>query len=271
MADVKWAISPKIFLKPGFPKIEDALIKNGIEYFVSDYDESTRTYADIPYSKDECVVFYGPIKYIRTQNKGFFPGAFGFSDNTNTSSYMSEINMDLFFNHDAIYLPFGAITHNKDKLSKIFCNDIFIRPDSGFKTFTGISTTIDKLDFELSSIKQISNPGNNEMCLISSAKEIYSEYRMVICDREVVTGSQYRWNGKLDVRIDVHHEAWACAESVSKLQWQPDVCYVVDIFMGERGPRIGEFNSFACSGLYNCDLNKIVTAVSKTAKDEFYV
>jgi hypothetical protein len=46
-------------------------------------------------------------------------------------------------------------------------------------------------------------------------------------------------------------------------------CYVVDIFLGEDGPKIGEFNSFASAGLYNCDMNKIVKEVSALAAKEW--
>jgi len=58
---------------------------------------------------------------------------------------------------------------------------------------------------------------------------------------------------------------------VAKANWQLDSCYVVDIFLGEDGPRIGEFNSFASSGLYNCDMDKIVNAVCNTAEKEWRI
>lgn len=270
MKTVKWAISTEAFEKPGFPRIEDALKRNNIEYFQSVFIPNTREYSDIPYSTDECVVLYGPIKFIRTKNKGFIPGAFGFKLDSNTSYYMSQLNPNLFFNYDAIYLPFGSIIHKKEQLKDIFGKYIFIRPDSGFKTFTGFHVKIDDIEAELSSTLQISNPSPHDMCLIAKAKSILGEYRFVVCNREVITGSQYRWDGKLDVRIDVHDEAWEFVDKyVAKASWQLDSCYVVDIFLGEDGPKIGEFNSFASSGLYNCDMDKIVSAVCNTAEEEW--
>jgi len=269
MKQVKWAISTEIFRKPGFPQIDDALKRNNIEFFHSDFDHTKRTYTDIPYSTDECVVMYGPIKFIRTKNKGFVPGPFGFKSDTNTSHYMSQLPSEWFFNEDAIWLPWGSILKKKNVLVDIFDKHLFIRPDSGFKTFTGFHVHVDDLDTEILSRNQTDNIDPYEMCLVAKGKSILGEYRMVVCDGKVITGSQYRWDDKLDVRIDVHHEAWSMAEKVAKHEWQLDVAYTVDIFLGENGPRIGEFNSFSSSGLYNCDLDIIVNEISKTSLNEW--
>ena len=271
MKDVKWAISTEIFeQRPGIPKLRDALDRAGIEYFHSDYDYKTHKYQDIPYETSECVVMYGPIRFVREKNKGFIPGAFGFKTDTNTSYYMSQLPKKYFFNEDAIYLPFGSILDKKHQLFSIFGDHLFIRPDSGFKSFTGLDIKKEEFDFEISSLKQTKNPQPHEMCLIASAKSIQSEYRLIVCNGEIVTGSQYRWDGRMDVRIDVHSDAWEFADKyVAKADWQLDTCYTVDIFIGNEGPKIGEFNSFASSGLYNCDLDKIVEVVSKAALDEW--
>ena len=270
MKEVKWAVHTKFFEKPGRPSLRAALEKAGIEYYHSDFDEQKREYADIPYDTSECVVMYGPIQFVRKKNKGFIPGAFGFKADTNTSYYMSQLPKNYFFNDDAIYLPFGSILERKEQLCSIFGDHLFIRPDSGFKSFTGFAVKKEDLEFELSSLKQTKNPANHELCQIAKAKPILGEYRIIICNGKVVTGSQYRWDGKMDIRIDVHSDAWSFAESaVAKADWQLDTCYVVDIFISEHGPKIGEFNSFASAGLYSCDMDAIVDAVSKAALNEW--
>lgn len=267
----KWGISTEIFRKPGFPRIDSALQKQNIEFFESEYSYSTNSYDPLPYHINECIVLYGPIKFVRQNAKGFIPGAFGFKSDTNCSHYMSNIKTEHFFNSDAIWLPFGSIFEKKELLQDFFGDNIFIRPDSGFKSFTGFSININDLETELHATKQLKNPGNQDLCLISKKKPILGEYRFVICDKKVVTGSQYRWDNKLDIRIDVHHECWEYAEKVAAFDWQLDLCYVVDIFLSEDGPKIGEFNSFASSGLYNCDMDKIVEAVNKAAIKEWEI
>ena len=266
----KWAISTEIFRKPGFPQIDDALRRTGTEFHQCKYDTDTRTYDNIPYFSTECVVLYGPIQFIRSRDIGYLPGAYGFTDDTKTSVYMNYYPKNMFFNGDCIFLPFGMIESNKTFLHDIFGEKLFIRPDSGFKSFTGFEVTIDKLSYELSALRQIKHIGVHEICLISSAKPIKAEYRFVICENQVITGSQYRWDNKLDVRIDVHHECWSFAEKVVKNDWQLDNVYTMDIFLSDNdGPKIGEFNAFACSGLYNCDTDKIVEAVNAAAIKEW--
>ena len=271
MTKVKWAISTEIFEKPGFPKITDALERSGLEYFNSKFDHETCEYEDVPFdpSKD-CVVVYGPIKFARTKDRGFLPGSYSFNDNVNTRQYMSNLPKELFFNSDAIYLPFGQIVSSKALLSKLFGDRIFIRPDSGYKSFTGFDVSIDDIEDEISARKQTEHVLPDEFCIIAKGKPILAEYRMVICENQVITGSQYRWDGKMGVRIDVHHGCWDFAQTIAQhKKWQPDTCYTLDIFLGESGPLIGEINSFSCSGLYNCDMDKIVQAVSKTAIKEW--
>jgi hypothetical protein len=267
----KWAVSTKIFeYRPGLPRIVDALKRSNTEFHQSFFNEETREYSEVPYDKSECVVMYGPIKFIRTRNKGFSPGAFGFKSDCNTSHYMTHLPKNMFFNSQSFYMPLGQIYDNREFLFDIFGEHIFIRPDSGFKTFTGFDMTRENMEHELSSLSQLHNPDMLTMCLIAKAYPIKTECRFVVCSGEVVTGSQYRRDEKLDVRIDVEHCCLEYAEKVAKLDWQLDTCYTLDIFLDEeRGPLIGEFNSFACSGLYACDMDKIVEAVNKAAVNEF--
>jgi len=267
---VKWAISTEIFRRPGSPQIDSALQRAGIEYFQSDFDPNTREYADIPYGQDECVVMYGPIKFIRTKNRGYTPGAYGFKKDTDTSFYMTQLPGDWYFNEHCVYMPVGMIARSKSMIRDLFGDHIFMRPDSGFKSFTGFDVTMDKLDYELSALKQTSRPFDHEQCLIARARPIKCENRFVICDRKIVTGSQYRWDDRLMTRIDLHPDCVAMAERVATADWQLDTCYTVDIFLcEERGARIGEFNSFASSGLYQSDVDAIVAAVSASALKEW--
>lgn len=263
---VKWAISTEIFRRPGSPQIDAALDRAGIEYFQSEFNPQTREYADIPYDINDCVVLYGPIQFVRKKDRGYTPGSYGFKRDTDTSFYMTQLPGDWYFNEHCVYMPFGMISRSKSLLHDLFGDHIFIRPDSGFKSFTGFDVTLDKLDFELSALKQTKNVFHNEMCLVAKARLIKCENRFVVCEGRVVTGSQYRWDDVLMTRIDLHPDCVAMAERVAAAQWQLDTVYTVDIFLcEERGARIGEFNSFASSGLYQSDTDAIVAAVSAAA------
>mgnify|MGYP005850169065 CR=1 FL=1 len=271
MRKVKWAISEEAFKRHEFSLLSTALEQKEIDYFRSELDEKTREYEDIPYGTDECVVLHGPIKFIRTKNRGFIPGAFGFKQTMNLNHYMTIYPQEWFFNSDCVFLPWGLISSQKEKLRNLFGERVFIRPNSGYKNFTGFDLNLKDFEEESSARKQTETIFPEELCLISSSKEILGEYRIVICEKEPITGSQYRWDDILDVRLDVHTECWDFAKKVANYDEydQLDVCYVLDVFLTHQGPLIGEFNSFASSGLYNCDRSIVVEKVSNLALKEW--
>lgn len=90
--------------------------------------------------------------------------------------------------------------------SKIFLgNNIFIRPDSGMKEFTGEVINIadednynKKLDTIVNWLKYYGDgkdDGKSLLTLISKAYYIESEWRFVVTDNEIITGSLYCKNG----------------------------------------------------------------------------
>lgn len=270
--NVRWAISTS-FIKPGFPNIRTALAKSNTTFWESEHDSTRRSYTICPYApEDGPVVLYGPIQFIKAHaraKKAFIPGAYGFTSATNVSSYRSHIDNSLFANDQFVMLPWGTLSAKKEMLADLFGDKLFIRPDSGMKSFTGFTTDIGNLEYELNSLSVLVNPDPTEMCVISPFQTIHGEYRFVICDRKVVTGSQYTWEGVGDARIDVHPDALLLANDVASLDYQIDVCYTVDIFLTDRGAKIGEFNSFASAGLYHCNVDLIVSAINAAATKEW--
>ena len=268
-----WLVSTEIFHSPGSPKLTDALDRADIYYHECAYRPNDFSYEEPSWDKfndASCTVLYGPIKFVRQMEKHpLTPGSFGFKQSTNQSHYMGALPTELFFNHDAIWLPFGAILEKRQALSQYLGNKFFIRPDSGFKTFTGFDCTIKDLEHELSTLKQTKGARPEDMCVVSSCKEIQAEYRFVIADGKVIAGSQYRWDEVLYVRLDVDPKAEAFAQSVAeRTDWRLDDCYVLDVFMTSAGvPKIGEFNSFSSAGLYHCDMDAVVKGVTDIAQN----
>ena len=87
----------------------------------------------------------------------------------------------------------------------------------------------------------------------------------MIADGKVIAGSEYRWDGKLDIRRDWPQECWDLADQVAKHPWQVDIAYTCDVALTNSGPKIVELNGFSCAGLYACDLNLVVKGVSDAA------
>ena len=60
------------------------------------------------------------------------------------------------------------------------------------------------------------------------------------------------------------------ANTIAKLDWQPDIVYTCDIALLENGDvKVIELNSFSCAGLYACNIEDILIKVSEIALLEY--
>ncbi len=226
------------------------------------------------------VIGYGSIPFITQLNrrlgKNYCPGSY-FNENVKTFSTFAANYGALMLNDDFVIVPFGEFVRRGISRPK------FIKPNKGFKEFTGFVVKPESFADEISSMNQLMHVDPESLVVVAEPKNIHSEYRYVIVDGKVVTGSEYRWDNVLDVRSDTHTMADEMAEAVANWSWQPDRVYVVDValetwstqnqFNSGRTlsirPKIVELNAFSSSGLYAMDTGKIVEAVSKAALSEY--
>jgi hypothetical protein len=80
--------------------------------------------------------------------------------------------------------------------------------------------------------------------LLAPLTEIFSEYRFLVVDGEVVTGSQYKY-----------------AQSMVDL-WNPNRAFAIDIALTKNGYKVIEINSINSAGFYHCDIGKFVNAIN---------
>ncbi|KKL23321.1 hypothetical protein LCGC14_2426540 [marine sediment metagenome] len=155
-----------------------------------------------------------------------------------------------------------------DKMGVDDC--IFIRPDSGAKTFYGNIFPKDELDFELKTMKGYAGlPLDEILVIIASPKIIEKEWRIVIVDRKPISASQYKVDDKLNEKEGCDVDVWSLASKIAKDVWQPDRAYTLDICLSDGRYHLLEANSFSCSGLYDCPVKNIVTQVSRVALEEW--
>lgn len=188
------------------------------------------------------------------------------------SRFAAHIGEDLL-NSSFYIIPYGEFVRRRITEQQ----GMFIKPESGMKEFTGQliwggSTFKDQLK-KLSPYHEI-DP--ETLCVIAPAQNIKAEFRYVIVDRKVITGSEYRWDNVLDVRRDTNPICDAMAKKIAEADWQADTCYVCDVALVDSSPykggtpeaKVVELNAFSSSGLYACDTYKIVEAVSAAAERE---
>lgn len=222
------------------------------------------------------VVLFGSHPFVKEAYRNIDssllqPGGLGINDRTKVSQYMSNLPLDWFLNRDGIFMTWSMF---KQRARELFyehdANKFFIRPDSGFKTFAGQIVHFGTIGDDIHSLETLSSVTDETMILVNIPETLLGEFRFVIADKKVVTGSEYRWDGKLDIRRDWPQECWDLATQVAQHDWQVDIAYTCDVALTENGPKIVELNGFSCAGLYSCDIDQVVMEVSKAATKEYY-
>jgi len=225
------------------------------------------------FKDDDCVVFYGSLNLARQlqREKPWIPGSYCNFKNFKCVKYYSHWGKYLL-NDDYIMLPLMEFSRKRDYYyeKKGIDNCIFMRPDSGAKTFQGAVYPKDELDFELKTIEGYAGlPLDEILVVISSPKIIKKEFRIVVVDGKPISSSQYKKDGKLDVKEECPVDAWLLAQEIANSEWSPDTAYTLDICKSDGEYFLLEINSFSCSGLYGCAVEPIVKCISKIAASEW--
>lgn len=271
-SNVNWIVDTYILESRGFTgDLEKSIVDSGCNLYSTRYipfaDE--QDYGPEGLEKSPTIL-YGTHGFVRKCKIPFIPGAYGLTNNMNCNVYYSNIPGEWMLNSDFIMLPFSLIQSNPKKVFDIIgSNKIFVRPNSGFKTFAGQVWTDENIEFELNSSQQLTSVVGETICLVSPVKKLKGEFRFIIGNGEVIDGSEYRWENVLDIRHDFDYDCLLMAKKMAEHSWQPDTVYSCDVALTDNGPKIIEINSFACCGLYACDKNLVVNRVSEIARDEF--
>jgi len=199
------------------------------------------------------------------------PGALGVNERTKASCYMSNLPLDWFMNREAVFMTWKMF---KARARELFYDQdtdrLFVRPDSGYKSFAGQVVNYGTLEEDIKTIDQLSGVMDETMIMIAPCHDIKGEFRFVVADGKVVAGSEYRWDGRLDIRRDWTPECEELARKVAEHDWQVDIAYTCDVALLEDSVKLVELNGFSCAGMYACDLNKVIPAVSAAAIKEFF-
>jgi len=216
------------------------------------------------YNPHDCIVCYGDIDFVRQVRKmaPFIPGAWCNFDHMKCSTYYAHFGEHLL-NQQYLMMPVGDLLRRWDNLT-IHAPDQswFIRPDSGAKPFTGYVVAPDEKHKIQTLIQAV---GPETLIVVAPEKQITTEWRFVICNRKVVAGCQY-----LPIEsVSYEPSSFCLAGIIASHEWQPDLCYTVDIANSEGRVYLLEINSFSCAGLYCCDMASIVRWVSAAAEAEW--
>lgn len=265
----------------GFPTLAEAAEELGHKVFKTKYVPFSHELKDfIPLGSGSCVVTHGTIQFCRQvereHGRYWTPGLY-FNQNVKSfSRYSHHLGKDLL-NHDYYILPFGEVKHQvNDNCFHWFGKSVFIKPNSGMKEFVGQVIHADSFEQDIKILHgAVADSIDDDcLCVLAQPRNIKAEFRYLIADKQMITGSEYRWDNVLDVRQDTHPLCDELAWKIAKSDWQADTVYICDVALlddwwlrGETA-KVVELNAFSSSGLYAMDTRKIVKAVSEAAERE---
>ncbi len=215
------------------------------------------------YGSRGSLVCYGDIDFVRQVQKSapFIPGAWCNFYNMKCSTYYSHFGEHLL-NRNYLMMPVGDLLRRWHSLMILYSSPMFVRPDSGAKPFTGhVIKPGEKHKIQA----LIQTVGPETLVVISTEKNIIAEYRFVVCNKRVVAGCQY-----LPIELPNYPTSpLRLARLIANHEWQPDLCYTVDIAEHNGQIYLLEINSFSCAGLYQCDIGVVVQYASLAAEFEW--
>jgi len=214
---------------------------------------------------DSCYTFLGSfeeLKYVQS-TLGVPVMTYGVNKYIVRSGYISFIPNSWFLNESSVMSTWGQLFDNSDRFFNMFNADmLFVRPDSGNKTFTGQTFSKNKIHQEMRFLDRYSQVEPTTIIWVGEAKKIEKEYRVWISAGKVVTYSEYSWDkSPIEHSVAPSQTILDLAEQVASYEWQVDLIYTVDITEYDGAAKIIELNSFSCDGLYDCDGKKLLETV----------
>lgn len=264
---IKFAIEQDVF-KENIEDLQQVIESNECQCINLKYKPFSNKQELIIDNNDENVIFLGSLNLGRYIKKNTRWKIWCDLPKFECSHYYSYLGKHLI-NNKYIMMPLKEVLRQKDMIGDLLSEDgqIFIRPSSGFKTFTGNLLNIAHIETEISSLICCEQDYEN-LVILTSPKIIIKEWRFFIIDNVAVAASQYHQDGKFKTSPNVPDYVWDYAKSLSK-EWKPESAYVIDIGL-TSGQSLGlvEINSLSCSGMYDCNKKDIIANLVKLFNKE---
>jgi len=231
------------------------------------------------FKENDCVIVQGSIQMTKNIGgrlpKGCFPIAYSTWQNYLCTTYYPRFQSHLF-NDLHMICTLDYLKTDKFEVYRKFGRDamIFIRPDSGEKTFQAQLLDIQDFDrFWENSTSGGANVEKDELIIVSTPKKINGEYRLVCSkynDGEIISASTYQYQGKKTLIPSVPLKVTQKCKEILSVGWFPDSIFCVDIAEdGDGNCWLLELTSFSSAGLYQTDKGKVVHRVNEIVEMEY--
>jgi hypothetical protein len=264
----KWFLETDVFSE-NLKRLHEEVVRQGMDLKIASYVpyEDDKGYKGL-FDRDDCVIYYGSLNFAAqvARETPWVPGVFYNRPAYECRSYYPALAKFLL-NSNYLMIPYGDMLRQKDFLYQCVGieDTIFVRPDRSDKVFTG--KMIYKEWFE-KDVDYLGFYGTkaSDLCVIAEPRNVAHEWRFVVADGKVITGSQYVTDGKPGAKPEYDPKAWELAQEVADTKYNPDRLWCVDICRTKQGNYyLLEIGAFSCAGWYYCDLEVIVREASRIA------
>ena len=216
------------------------------------WDDAGCSYRET-FPADHCVVSHGDIELVSKihNEQRWRPGAFATIENYFCSNYVNHFGK-YWLNRDYLMLPFGDLKRQKQLLFDTFGMDgqIFARPDSPLKLFTGQIASFESFDADLEYMGFYEFPASS-LVVVSSPKTVEREWRFVAANRDIITGCLYCENGQFESKPQIDGSAKLLAQEIASCDYSPDPVWIIDICQTSDGEyHLLEIGGFSFADLY---------------------
>lgn len=273
MIKPKWILQTDIF-EENLHILQEEISRQGMHYEVYDYKPFTDANDIISrYKENDCVIVYGSLQMCHIFKKStFIPGVYCDLDSFKCSNYYPYFG-ECLLNNKYMLMPYGDLLRQKnfifDTLGHGEC--VFIRPDSGFKNFTGCIVHKQNWEKDIPYIYDYA-VDSNTLILVAPYQYVDKEWRFIVVDNEVVSGSQYRnaSGTKLcEATTDIYDFAQYAVDAASLRGFKTDRAWCIDICETKDSLCVLEIGCFSSAGLYVAPKAPIVQEVSRAALEEW--
>lgn len=204
--------------------------------------------------KDKIFLSINGEEFIPEKDKDYFVcGSYLLAQNTEKFIKNAVFNIDQYSSDEFIEI-FGEDNFVNSDIQTIHSDNIkweeneklFIRPMNDVKTFNGGVYTKETFHYK----------GD---VAIAKIKEISQEYRFFVVNKEIVSGSSYKLNGKFFESENIDDGAILFAKEMIGLFNEDN--YALDIAKVNNEYKIVELNCINSAGFYKNDLFKFVIAI----------
>lgn len=269
MKKINWIVE-NFVKEESFLELEAALVKGNypLQLIKGDFAK-----ADISAYQNQCVLFNGSIEMCKIVNEqltkqGCYPNIYCDWNKYRCSAYYPHF-ADFVFNDDYALIPLIELQRRLYRFYGVFGKEgmLFVRPDSGDKTFK--AELLDIQDFP--KFYEDVNQFKNDLILVSTPKNIIGEWRFVCTKyKEILAVSSYRYYGKLTRVPSAPVGATNKCKEILEVGYYPNSVFCVDIAEDSDGNYwMMELTSFSSAGLYACKKDKIVHRISEIAIEDF--